>query len=434
VFYLLFDVETDESSWFSEDILPITDENCYIHDSDKAIELISELIKSGKIDKTHTKIKKNIMRLFSLYSEENINNELDYYKKFMTLYDRLSERQKLKKIADKTVIGVGGKFSAGKSKFINAIAGLDGLLPESTSPTTSIPTYIIRDTSNSYTSNNKFGRSYNLSKEQLQAMTHEFFDTYNIGFSSFIESIIIGNEFWKLDNNIVLLDTPGYNKYDNKVAESISDKMKAHDQLKITDFLIWLADIDNGTITQDDIVFMEELNIPMPILIVFNKCERKTPSQIKSVLEQTVNSIENTNLKCYGIAAYSALEQKEYDGRVIMAEERVYRGHLISDFLQFTAKSNIHNNDILAQFEKLESLFKYEIDMFNKEISETNNNLENFIQKSENIMDIKSVSLVWSFVRKKKHDMYIKSIEADRIIKNINQLTENYLGGESYDK
>ena len=87
---------------------------------------------------------------------------------------------------------IGGKFSAGKSKFINSILNTEErILPEDQNPTTSIPTYLMYGENEqilAYTSENL---NVSLDKEALQALTHKFFEKYKIGFSSFINSLII---------------------------------------------------------------------------------------------------------------------------------------------------------------------------------------------------------------------------------------------------
>ena len=56
------------------------------------------------------------------------------YDKFMELCSRLSELQKIKKLQSKVVIGLGGKVSAGKSKFINKISSIGNKLPVDKKP------------------------------------------------------------------------------------------------------------------------------------------------------------------------------------------------------------------------------------------------------------------------------------------------------------
>ena len=425
-----FEDDEEDYSWFTENE-PEIDENAFIADSEQAAQLISELFRSGTQNdrKMLSHIQQYIKDIFQLYSEIELEDELSYYQEFRTLYNRLAERRKLEKISKKTVIGIGGKFSAGKSKFLNAVAGLDGLLPEATSPTTSIPTYIISGKT-AYIANNIYDGMCSLTKEKLQAMTHEFFEKYHIGFSAFVESIVITSQNWSLPTNLALLDTPGYNKYDNKIQDTVSDKMKAYEQLKNADFLIWLASIDNGTITQDDIHFIESLHLSFPVLIVFNKCDQKTPEQVASILEQAVSDIENAGLDCYGVAAYSALYKEETNGRYLK-ENRKYSGNLIQDFLKYASESNQFSNDIYSQFCKLETNFKNVIEQHGEKINKTVKELEKFIQESENVMAIRSLSQVWSKQTQERNMLFRKSKECERLFAELNQKINAYLKGET---
>jgi len=426
-----FEDDEEDYSWFTEDE-PEIDENTFIADSGQAVQLISELLCPGTQDdrETLSQIYQCIKAVFRLYSGIELENELFYYRRFRALYNRLAERRKLEKISKKTVIGIGGKFSAGKSKFLNAVAGLDGLLPEATSPTTSIPTYIISGET-SYTANNIYDGVCELSKDKLQAMTHEFFEKYHIGFSAFVESVVISSGNWTLPENLALLDTPGYNKYDNKTKDTVSDKMKAYEQLKNADFLIWLASIDNGTVTQDDIYFIESLHLSAPVLVVFNKCDQKTSEQITAVLEQAVSDIQNAGLNCYGVVAYSALDKEEADGKVLQGNQQ-YSGNLIQNFLTHASESNQFSNDIYHQFCELEANFRNVAEQHREKLEKTVRELEDFIQQSANIMDIRSLAQVWSRQTQEKNMLSHKEKECETLFTELNQLVTAYLEVKQY--
>ncbi len=47
-------------------------------------------------------------------------------------------------------------------------------------------------------------------------MAHEFYNVYGIGFSTFVDSIIIESSEYALPTEVALLDTPGYTKYDDQ--------------------------------------------------------------------------------------------------------------------------------------------------------------------------------------------------------------------------
>ena len=107
-----FDIEQEElnlEELFKDIDIPAA--NMYIADEEKAIELISELIKN-KPDASiyfQKRIENQINHLFSLFSEVTIENEMLFYQRFMDLCSRLSERQKIQKIQDKVVISFGEK-------------------------------------------------------------------------------------------------------------------------------------------------------------------------------------------------------------------------------------------------------------------------------------------------------------------------------------
>lgn len=436
----LFKVDEEDTkfSWFADDGDDDEiddDQNLYMADSEKAGELISELLRPAKANdkKILSQIQTRIKDVFHLYSDIELENELDYYRQFRMIYGRLTERRKLEKISRKTVIGIGGKFSSGKSKFLNAVAGLNDLLPEATVPTTSIPTYIISGET-SYVANNIYDGASQLTKEKLQAITHEFYEKYRIGFSSFVESIIISSSDWILPENLALLDTPGYNKYDNKVSGKtkvdISDRMKAYEQLKNADFLIWLASVDNGTLTQDDIHFIDSLHLSAPILVVFNKCDQKPDDEVKQVLQQAVSDVQEAGLNCYGIAGYSALDKKEVGGELLCGDGK-YTGHIIQDFLQHASQNRQFSNDIYAQLCHLEKDFRAVTKERENILEGTTKELEHFIQSSKSVMNIQSLSKIWSIQKREKYELCRVNEERDRIFSELNQLVTRYLRGEN---
>lgn len=213
-----FDVEIsdelDLEDLFSDVVVP--DANMYIADENKAVELISELIRNKSDASTYfqKRIENKINQLFSLFSEITIENEMILYERFMDLCSRLSERRKIQKLQDKVVVSFGGRVSAGKSKFINTISGIGDKLPVDQKTTTAIPTYIIKSQKNDIHANSVYGYSTEISTEALNAMAHEFDAVYGIGFPSFVDSIIIESKEYVLPEEIALLDTPGYTKYD----------------------------------------------------------------------------------------------------------------------------------------------------------------------------------------------------------------------------
>ena len=418
-----FDVDDDEidlDDLFSDVELP--DENMYIANEDKAVELISELIKNKRDSSIsfRKRIEKKINDLFSLFSEVTIEDEMLMYERFLDLCSRLSERKKIQKLHDKVVVSFGGRVSAGKSKFINTISGIGDRLPVYKKTTTAIPTYIIKANEERIHANSVYGYSTKISTDALNAMAHEFDTVYGIGFPAFVDSIIIESNNYSLPEEIALLDTPGYTKYDeeNNSKKVVSDREKAFEQLSISDYLIWLIDIDTGAITEDDIQFIESLRIKTPILIVFTKADLKSQNEISQIIDVAQDTINNTEIDCFGITAYSANEKKEYCTNEI------------ARFLNYTINGDVRQNDIVSEFKNLEKRMRKSIELAIKQSQDTAQGLFKYISNSNQITNIGSLVKLWGKANQDSYTLYNLLKRYDYLIEDINQDIEKIFGKE----
>ena len=319
----LFEQFDDSQSLFVDNYEPEI-ENIYLANEENALQFISRIIPiKNKVSRDYylgNKLKGMIEKQFlNVISNIEFPNKASLQQKLEILSDKLVEEKRYSILNNRVVIGLGGKFSSGKSKFINSIlhAG-EELLPEDQNPTTSIPTYIVQgkvEEINAYTNN---GEKVVLDKEALQALTHHFYRKYNIGFSSFIHSLIVTEPDMPY-SNIAFLDTPGYNKADNiediKLKKGESDECKAYEQLRKVDFLIWLMDIENGVIQQNDIEFIKSLNLNTPILIVINKIDKKTDADVEKIVSLVKSTVLASGISLYDVAAYSSLDNKEWSNK-----------------------------------------------------------------------------------------------------------------------
>ena len=385
------DLRSDNVSIWDDDESEIEiDANDYLEDPDKGIELISRLL---SYDKEKGASRKKIKKLDYLLDQEllaaagkiNIENEMLLYEKLINLSDKLYEHNKMQLLKDKTVIGIGGKFSAGKSKFINSLLDKD-ILPEDQTPTTSIATYIVRETNEGVRAYTYHDQNVPLDMEAAQALTHAFYMKYGLGFSQFINNLVINVPSFKY-NNIALLDTPGYSKSDTGIKKSLSDSEKAYTQLKNVDFLIWLVDIENGIIQQPDIDFILSLKTKNPVLFVFNKADKKTNSDIESILKSSREILKNVAINIYDVIAYSALEAKEY-----------LETNKLSSFMVEADKSINRNEDIEKQIKDIVLIISKELQAKKKESIELRNKIGKIIFCSEDIMEIKTLVELYSEV------------------------------------
>lgn len=367
--------------------VPETPPNLYIADAGKAVELLADLIRSGSKSSAHAirKIRGDINRLFTLFENANLESGLELYEQFLDLCARLSARQKIRMIQDKTVIGFGGAFSAGKSKFINSISGVDGILPVAQVPTTSIPTYLIKSDQDMLRANSRSGDSTQLTREAMNAITHEFYNVYKIGFSAFVESIIVESSHFALPEGIALLDTPGYTKYDEKsdAKLTLSDKQRAFEQLRASDYLIWLSNIEGGCLTNEDLSFLENLRVKTPILIVFTRADTRPEEEIQSILEEARHTIARTSILCFGVTAYSSTQNKEYGAS------------LIPRFIEFTLSGEVRGNDIVGEFDRIADELRDRLQRAIRQSRNTARTLFRYLTKSKQFLDIRSLVELW---------------------------------------
>ena len=264
---------------------------------------------------------------------------------------------------------------------------------------------------NAYTNN---GEKIVLDKEALQALTHHFYRKYNIGFSSFIHSLVVTEPDMPY-SNIAFLDTPGYNKADNiediNLKKGESDECKAYEQLRKVDFLIWLMDIENGVIQQNDIEFIKSLNLNTPILIVINKIDKKTDADVEKIVSLVKSTVLASGISLYDVAAYSSLDNKEWSNK-----------DCINQFILSAINNGIKREDVLIQIQKIKKTISEELNDNEQFWVDNRNSLSHIIANSESILEIQSVVNLYgdsleelrkNRIGSRKFNSYMKRLEND---------------------
>ena len=203
---------------------------------------------------------------------------------------------------------------------------------------------------------------------------------------------------------------------DNNSKKVVSDRERAFEQLSISDYLIWLIDIDTGAITEDDIQFIESLRIKTPILIVFTKADLKSQNEIAQIISVARDTISKTTIDCFGITAYSANEKKEYGTNEI------------TKFLNYAISRDVRQNDIIAEFRNVEKEMREAINLAIKQSQNTEKALFTYISNSNQIMDIKSLTNLWG---KANQDGYILTNllkQYESMIRDINRDINKFFG------
>lgn len=390
-------------------------ENQYIIDPSSGLNLICEILPKNmqkKTDKIDNMLDKQLVRTISYIEDANIDL-LGLEKRLQKLSDQIVEYKKIKLLTNKTVVGVGGRFSAGKSAFINSLLNNSGdeiVLPENQNPTTSIPTYILSGEENKIQAYLKDDRILLLKAEASAALTHEFYEKYKIGFSRFIRNLVVyRNDFPEnFSEKIVLLDTPEYNKSDIDATDALSDEYLSSKQLKAIDRLIWLVDIDNGTIQDKDLQFINKLVTDKPILFIFNKADLKTDEEIKKVLSTSKKIIADNHINAFGITAYSSRDKKEY-----------FKKDIISCFFDQAVGDAGRKKGVQEELEEIKKIIeKMLIDKYEKMIIERNK-LGSLILHTNDINEIGTIVQLQAEKIRKINQIGAINIQYKKIIEKI---------------
>lgn len=390
-------------------------ENQYIIDPSSGLNLICEILPKNmqkKTDKIDNMLDKQLVRTISYIEDANIDL-LGLEKRLQKLSDQIVEYKKIKLLTNKTVVGVGGRFSAGKSAFINSLLNNSGdeiVLPENQNPTTSIPTYILSGEENKIQAYLKDDRILLLKAEASAALTHEFYEKYKIGFSRFIRNLVVyRNDFPEnFSEKIVLLDTPGYNKSDIDATDALSDEYLSSKRLKAIDRLIWLVDIDNGTIQDKDLQFINKLVTDKPILFIFNKADLKTDEEIKKVLSTSKKIIADNHINAFGITAYSSRDKKEY-----------FKKDIISCFFDQAVGDAGRKKGVQEELEEIKKIIeKMLIDKYEKMIIERNK-LGSLILHTNDINEIGTIVQLQAEKIRKINQIGAINIQYKKIIEKI---------------
>jgi hypothetical protein len=340
--------------------------NLYIDNLEQGMNLVGKLLKennhqtvlSEELDRFSQLIETEFLPMVERMSSPQ---NASVYQELIRFRKRLEELIQFPGIYHKKVIAVGGGFSAGKSKLINLIIGED-LLPTDTTPTTSIPTYILQGSENTFFAHNIYGLKSELDEEAIKAITHAFSEKYNVSLAQIMKNILLKSASMPYEN-VAILDTPGYSKSDHHKKELNKDEHMARVHLQSADCLIWVVDIEKGTIPHQDFEFIQSLNLNIPIFFVFNKADIKETSDIEQIIELARENISNQGIQCAGVGAVSALLQKEY------GEDFLF------DYLRNENQKNSFidlKEQFLSIFTKYEPFTEKQIQELRKELKELN--------------------------------------------------------------
>lgn len=248
----------------------------------------------------------------------------------------------------KTIVAVGGGFSAGKSTFLNNLLGLKLKLPEDMNPTTAIPTYCLKGEREVL-----MGRSQNGGVVELPdfSFDHETLNAFGFDLKSIMPFMILSAPL--PFKHLCFIDTPGYNP--SNQGYTGGDKEASKKSLKHAKHILWLVSCERGGIESGDLEFLQELyEEGKQVFIVLSRADRRTKSQLEEVAKKIRETLKDNGIEFKGIGAYSATRYQEY--KEFSEKSKVFNS--LEKFLMKLNQRSEKQNEILESLYEVHRMYE----------------------------------------------------------------------------
>ncbi len=254
----------------------------------------------------------------------------------------------------KTIIAVGGGFSAGKSTFLNNLLGLKLKLPEDIDPTTAIPTYCLKGKKEVL-----MGFSQNGGMVELPHLTfdHQFLESLGFNLKEIMPFMLLSAPSVPFEF-LCFIDTPGYNP--GNQGYTGGDKEASKESLKHAKHILWLVSCECGDLHKDDLEFLQELyeEEGKQVFIVLSRADRRTKSQLEEIAIKIKETLEDNGIEFKGIGAYSATRYQEY--KEFSEKSPVFDS--LEKFLKKLNKRSEKQNEILSVLYEVHLMYEKAIE------------------------------------------------------------------------
>ncbi|GHP92296.1 GTPase [Helicobacter pylori] len=240
----------------------------------------------------------------------------------------------------KSMVAVGGGFSAGKSSFLNHLLGLNLKLPEKLTPTTAIPTYCLKGEREVL-----MGVSQNGGVVELPYLTfdHKFLDSLGFNLKEIMPFMLLSAPSVPFEF-LCFIDTPGHNP--SNQGYTGGDRQASEEYLANAKYILWVIDCQHGTIQSDDLDYLQELyeKYGKKIFIVLSKADLRTNSALEDIATNIRERLEDKSVEICGIGAYSS---KNYEKcKEINENSSIFTP--LEGFLHSLDKKSEKQNEILS--------------------------------------------------------------------------------------
>ncbi|MGL2649585.1 dynamin family protein [Helicobacter pylori] len=250
----------------------------------------------------------------------------------------------------KTIVAVGGGFSAGKSTFLNNLLGLKLKLPEDMKPTTAIPTYCLKGQREVL-----MGFSQNGGMVELPhlAFNHQFLESLGFNLKEIMPFMLLSAPSTPFEF-LCFIDTPGFNPA-NQVYTG-GDKEASKESLKHAKHILWLVSCERVGLHKDDLEFLQELyeEEGKQVFIVLSRADRRTKSQLEEVAKQIKETLKDNGIEFLGICAYSATRYQEY--KEFSEKSKVFNS--LEKFIKKLNQRSEKQNEILGYLYEVHRMYE----------------------------------------------------------------------------
>ncbi|GAA9610142.1 acyl carrier protein [Helicobacter pylori] len=262
----------------------------------------------------------------------------------------------------KTIVAVGGGFSAGKSTFLNNLLGLKLKLPEDMNPTTAIPTYCLKGKKEVL-----MGFSQNGGMVELPHLKfdHQFLESLGFNLKEIMPFMLLSAPSVPFEF-LCFIDTPGYNPGNQGYMGG--DKEASKESLKHAKHILWLVSCECGELHKDDLEYLQELyEEGKQVFIVLSRADKHTKSQLEEVAKQIRETLKDNGIEFLGIGTYSAT-------RYLEIKEFSEKSHVFDSLEKFLMKLNQRSE---KQNEILSVLYEVHL-MYEKAINQDANQFKRY--------------------------------------------------------
>ncbi len=249
----------------------------------------------------------------------------------------------------KTIVAVGGGFSAGKSTFLNNLLGLKLKLPEHIDPTTAIPTYCLKGKKEVL-----MGFSQNGGMVELPHLKfdHRFLESFGFNLKEIMPFMLLRAPSVPFEF-LCFIDTPGYNP--GNQGYTGGDKEASKESLKHAKHILWLISCERGEIHKNDLEYLQELyEEGKQVFIVLSRADRRAKSRLEEVAKQIRETLEDNGIEFLGIGAYSATRYQEI--KEFSEKSSVFNS--LEEFLMKLNQRSEKQNEILGYLYEVHSMYE----------------------------------------------------------------------------